>query len=135
MFIVSWKKPLLGQALIWQNLKNFIVSKNISISLSTIIFYEDYLSNSWPLMRSLNALNVHQVNLYHRLNFKHKLKNNQTPLIFSDIMKKTNHKYPSNFSKTYYSLKQYSLTSKFLISSFGTKLWNNYHCTKNEVFY
>ena len=37
-------------------------------------FNEDYLSNSRPLMQSVNTLNTYQVNLYQQLNFKHKLK-------------------------------------------------------------
>ena len=61
------------------------------------MFNEDYLSQSRPPMRSLNTLNVCQIN---HLNFSHKLKNNQNPIIFSDSIGKSIHKYPTIFSKS-----------------------------------
>ena len=39
-----------------------------------IIFNEDILTHSRPLLRSLNALNIYQINLYQHANFMHKFK-------------------------------------------------------------
>ena len=92
-----------------------------------IILNEGYLSLSGPLMWLINGLNVYQLNLYHQLNFMHKLKTNQTPVIFRDSITKQHHKYSTNFSKTNYSSKQYSLTSaKFSIFFPGPKLRKDY---------
>ena len=56
----------------------------------------------------------------------HKFINNQIPSIFSDFIKRPNHKYPTNFSQSRFYLKRYSLNStKYSISIRGTKLWNN----------
>ena len=56
----------------------------------------------------------------------HKFINNQIPSIFSDFIKRPNHKYPTNFSQSSFYLKRYSLNStKYSISIRGPKLWND----------
>ena len=55
----------------------------------------------------------------------HKFVNNQIPSVFSDFIKRPNHKYPTNFSQSSFYLKRYSLNStKYSISILGPKLWN-----------
>ena len=44
-----------------------------------IVFNKDKLTRSKPLLENLNALNVHQINLYQHLNFVYKFINNQIP--------------------------------------------------------
>ena len=46
-----------------------------------MIFNKNKLSHSRPLLRSLNALNDYQINLYQHLNFIYKFKNKETPKI------------------------------------------------------
>ena len=48
-----------------------------------IIFNEDRLCHSQPLFKTLNALNVCQLNIYQNLNFMHRLKINNIPKIFT----------------------------------------------------
>ena len=92
-----------------------------------IVFNQEKLTHSRPLLRSLNALNVYQINLYQHLNFMHKVSNNVAPLIFNDMFKKPSHKYPTNFSHNNFSLKKCSLNStKYSISFRGPKLWNEF---------
>ena len=56
----------------------------------------------------------------------HKFINNQIPSIFSDVIKRPDHKYPTNFSHSRFYLKRYSLNStKYSISIRGLKLWND----------
>ena len=76
-----------------------------------IVFNKNKLTHSKPLFKNLNALNVYQINIYQHLNFMHKFINNQIPLIFSDFIKRPNHKYPTNFSQSRIYLKRYSLNS------------------------
>ena len=76
-----------------------------------IVFNKDKLTHSKPLFKNLNALNVYQINIYQHLNFMHKFINNQIPSIFSDFIKRPNHKYPTNFSQSSFYLKRYSLNS------------------------
>ena len=60
------------------------------------------------------------------MNFTHKFISNQIPSIFSDFIKRRNHKYPTNFSQPRVYLKRYSLNStKYSISIRGPKLWND----------
>ena len=70
---------------------------------------------------------MHQINIYqHLVNFMHRLINNRIPSIFSDLIKRPDHKYPINFSQSSFYLKSYSLNStKYSISIRGRKLWND----------
>ena len=91
-----------------------------------IVFNKDKLTPSKPLFKNLNALNVYQVNIYEHLNFTHKFISNQIPSVFSDFIKRRNHKYPTNLSQSNFYLKRYSLNStKYYISIRGRKLWND----------
>ena len=57
----------------------------------------------------------------------HKFINNQISSIFSDLIKRSDHKYPTNFSRSSFCLKRYSLNStKSSISIRGPKLWNDF---------
>ena len=91
-----------------------------------IAFNKDKLTHSKSLFENLNALNVYQINIYQHLNFMHKFINNQIPSIFSDLINRQDHKYPTNFSQPSFYLKRYSLNStKYSISIPGPKLWND----------
>ena len=81
------------------------------------MFNEDRLSHSRPLSNSM-----------------HKFNNQETPRIFNDLIKKPVHKYPTNFSKSNFCLKNVSLNStKYSISFPGPKLWNEIlHKEENE---
>ena len=97
-----------------------------------IIFYEDILTHSRPLLRSLNALNVYQINLYQHANFMYKFKNNQTPKVFDDMFEKPSHKYPTRSSEVSYTYKKFSLnSSKYSIPIRVPKIWNEL-ITKDE---
>ena len=50
-----------------------------------IIFNEDRLRRSQPLLKTLNALNVLQLNIYQNPNFMHRLKNDNIPKIFTEF--------------------------------------------------
>ena len=91
-----------------------------------IVFNQEKLTNSRPLLWSLNALNVYQINSYQHLNLIHKVSNNVAPLIFN-MFKKPSHKCPPNFSHNNFSLQKCSLSStKYSISFRGPKLWNEF---------
>ena len=96
------------------------ISKIINIKqkhAARIIFNEDRLYHSRPLSKTLNALNVYQLNIYQNLTFMHRLKNDNIPKIFTELMKKPKHKYPTNFSKNSYATKSFSLSNmKYFIS-------------------
>ena len=51
------------------------------------VFGKDRLTHSRPLLRSLNALNIYQINIYQHANFMHKFKHSQTPSIFTMFLK------------------------------------------------
>ena len=92
-----------------------------------IIFNQNKLSQSRPLLHSLNALNVYQINLHLHLNFMYKFKNTQTPKIFNDIIDTLVHQYPAKFSKANLSKKRLALRStKYSISVRGPKIWNEF---------
>ena len=82
-----------------------------------IVFNEEKLTQSRPLLRSLNALNVYQINLYQHLAFMYKLNKNKAPLTFNELIKKPFHKYPTKFSENCFSLE----ATKYFISFRGPK--------------
>ena len=56
----------------------------------------------------------------------HKFNNNETPKVFNNIIKRPEHRHPTNFSSLNFSLKSYSLNNtKYSISFWGPKLWND----------
>ena len=92
-----------------------------------VIFDKNILSHSSPLLRSLNALNVNQINLYQYINFTYKSKNKYTPRIFNDIIKKPIQQYQTQFSKDNFRVKKFSLRStKYSVSIRGSKIWNEF---------
>ena len=53
-----------------------------------IIFNEDRLCHSRPLLKTLKVLNVYQLNINQNLNFSPRLKNDNIPKIFTELIKK-----------------------------------------------
>ena len=92
-----------------------------------IVFDEDRLCHSRPLLRTLKVLNVYQINLFQHVNFILRLSIDDLPKYFNKIFKKPNQKYPTKFSICNYSLKKYFLDStKFAVSYRGSTLWNKF---------
>ena len=86
------------------------MQKNRKVYLKTkdavlFVFNKDKLTHSKPSFENLNALNVYQINIYQHLNFMHKFVNNQIPSIFNDLIKRPDHKYPTNFSQSIFTEK------------------------------
>ena len=69
-----------------------------------ILFNKDKITE--PLFKNLNALNVYQINIYQHLNVMQIFINSQIPSIFSHFIKRPNHKYPINFSRSSFLLKK-----------------------------
>ena len=67
------------------------------------------LTHSYPLLRSLNALNVYQINLCQPVALMYKLNKNKAPLTFNEVIKKPFHKYITKFSDNCFSVKVISL--------------------------
>ena len=65
---------------------------------SRIIFQEDRYTHARPLMKTLNALNIYQINIFQTLVFMFKLKNNMAPKVFQNQFKSIQHKYPTKYS-------------------------------------
>ena len=98
-----------------------------------IVFDEDRLYHSRPLLQRLNALNVYQINLFQHLNFMHRLSIDNLPKNFNNTFKKPGHKYSTKFSICDYSLKKHSLkSSKFAVSYRGPELWNEFLSNKEN---
>ena len=91
-----------------------------------IIFHEDRLAHSRPLLKNLNALNVYQVNLYQVASFMYQMKHNTTPMIFNESFSNVDHSYPTRFATNSFQLPRSSRTSKFSITLRGPKLWNQF---------
>ena len=64
-----------------------------------IIFNQDRFTHAPPLLKTLNALNVYQINLLQVLLFTHKIKTNSSPRIFLHQFETINHKYATRLSR------------------------------------
>ena len=71
-----------------------------------IIFNEDRLCHSRPLLKDPNALNVYQINLYQNLNFIDRIKMGNIPEVFHETIKKPNQEYSATFSNLNYRNKK-----------------------------
>ena len=63
--------------------------------VARIIFNEDRLCHSPPLSKTQDALSIYQLNIYQNFSFVPRLKSNNIPKIFTELIKKPKHKYPS----------------------------------------
>ena len=101
-----------------------------------IIYFKDRFTHSKPLMQSLMALNIYQLNIYKTILFMYNVKNNNIPLIlkssfttarrFKTSLTTVINKYNTRssewcFNKPYYKTKN----MEFSIMFRGPHLWNN----------
>ena len=93
---------------------------------SRIILHKDRLTHSRPLMKKLNALNVHQINLYQISIFMYQIKHGTIPTIFNSDFTTVEHSYRTRFALNSFQLPRSSKTSKFSILLRGPKLWNEF---------
>ena len=85
----------------------------------------DKITHSKPLFKSLNVLNVYQLNIFQTLIFMQKNLKGLTPLLFHDKFKRTTHKYPTTFSQNNFVVPKHTYKkTKFSISVRGPRLWN-----------
>ena len=91
-----------------------------------IIFHEDRLTHSRPLLKKLNALNVYQINLYRVSSFMYQVNNGTVPKIFNNNSSSVEHSYRTRFAVNNFQLPRSSMTSKFSIILRGPKLWNQF---------
>ena len=64
-----------------------------------IIFNESKMTHSKPLLRSLNTLNVYQINLFQHLRFMHNFNKNENPAVFNNLIKKPVQSIQQSFQK------------------------------------
>ena len=92
-----------------------------------IIYSKVKFTHSKPLTRDMNTLNVYQINIFQVLKFMYKANHNLNARVFHNTLTEIHHRYPKRFSRSNY--KQPKLITKatsFVISSRGSKIWNNY---------
>ena len=92
---------------------------------SRIIYNKDKFTHAKPLMKSLNALNVYQINIFQTLILMFKSQHRLSPTVFQNMFKKIEHKYPTNFANNNFKIPNLNLKStRFAISTRGPTLWN-----------
>ena len=82
-------------ALIKLNLKNYLGNK----TAARIMFNQDRFTHVRPLLKTVNALNVYQINLLQVPLFIHKIKTNSFYGIFQHQFQTINHKYTTRYSR------------------------------------
>ena len=79
------------------------------------------------LLRSINILNVYQINILNNTILMHQISTKTAPSVFLSKFKKPSHLYPTRFSYVNYIKPTYKLNKcKFRISVRGPYLWNEF---------
>ena len=113
-----------GLALIKIKLKNLFGKQKQAVR---IIFNEDKFTQARPLLKTLNALNVYQINLLQVLLFMHNIKINSSPRIFLHQFQTINHKYETRYSKNNFKEpKKETNYAKYCIHTHGQVIWNSF---------
>ena len=71
----------------------------VSINKTKLKINQDRFTHACPLPKTLNALNVYQINLLPVLLFMHKIKTNSSPRIFIRQFQTINHKCATPYSR------------------------------------
>ena len=94
---------------------------------SRIITGNDKYAHARPLMKSLNMLNVYQLNIYQTISFMYKVKNCKLPRVFNSKFQAISHKYPTSYSQMNFEIpKRVKHFYEYAISYRGPYLWNYY---------
>ena len=92
-----------------------------------IILNQDRFTHAHPLLKTLNALNVYQINLLQVLLFMHKIKTNSSPRIFLHQFQTINHKHTTRYSiNNCKEPKRETNYAKSCIHARGPVIWNNF---------
>ena len=84
------------------------------------------MSHTRELFKECKVLNIFQVNIWKNLVFMHHINSNTLPIIFLNKFKRPTHNYPTNFTRTNYSIPTFKLNkSKYRTSIRGPTLWKN----------
>ena len=90
-------------------------------------------------MKSLNALNIYQINIFQNVLLTFKSRNNLAPKLFQEKFKTIKNKYKTrNNSQNVYLPKSINKSSDFKISFRGPLLWNkllNEECKTSKCLY
>ena len=99
------------------------------------IYNKDKLVYSKLLIKDRNALNVYKINIFQVLRFMLKAKHNVNPRVFDNTFTEIHHRYLTKFSRTNFKQpKTVAKTTNIVISSRGSKIWNNYlHELKKKI--
>ena len=90
-----------------------------------IIMNQDMYTKARPLMKSLQILNVYQLNIFQTVLFMFKLKNEMNPQVFKNKLSAINHRYPTRFSQNNFTIPKATLRrTDFTITCRGPRLWN-----------
>ena len=94
---------------------------------SRILNNKDKYAHSRPLLRSINALDVYQLNVYQYINLMYQVKRKNIPLTLNQKFKCISHNYPTNYSENNYEIPKIKNNfAKFSISYRGPYPWNNF---------
>ena len=92
-----------------------------------IIFNQDRFTHVRPLLKTLNALNVYQINFLQVLPFMHKIKTNSSPGNSLHQFQAISHKYATRYSRNNFKEpKRKTNNAKYCIHACVPVIWNNF---------
>ena len=101
-----------------------------------VIFNQDRFTHARPILKTLNALNVYQINLLRVLLFMHKIKTNSSPRIFLHQFQTINHKYATRHSRNNFKEpKRETNYAKYCIHARCPVIWNSFLNETEKTYY
>ena len=92
-----------------------------------ITFHANRLGHARPLLKTMKALNVYQINLIQTLTFMHKTKYGKNPRFFLPKFREVDHEYPTRFSQNSFCYKRSACkTTSSAITLRGPTIWNSF---------
>ena len=93
--------------------------------VACIIFRQNQMCHSRPLLNEIGALNVYQINIMQITKFVFNSKLNLNPKIFSGYFTPVNHAYSTRYSHLNFKLPSSVNAPTFSITLRGPKIWNH----------
>ena len=92
---------------------------------SRLIHFKDKFTHAQPILKSMNALNIFQINMYQHIIFMFKCKHNHVPNFYKNFFELNLNKYDTRSTGNFIKPRTRTKHCQFSVSYRGPHLWNS----------
>ena len=92
---------------------------------SRLIHFKDKFTHAQPLLKSMNALNIFQINIYQYIIFMYKCKHNLLPRLYQNSFQLSTNKYDTRSTGNFLKPSTKTKLCQFAVPYRGPHLWNS----------